>query len=132
MKRDQRTAIYPGTFDPFTRGHLDILERALPLFDRLVVAVLVNPEKTPLLGEEERTDLIAAEVGRRRGVEVRAFHGLGTRLARELGAPPRGGGVRASRGLGPRLAEELGAGWIVRGVRSADDLAGELPMALSN
>ncbi len=109
MARERRTAVYPGSFDPVTRGHLDLIERGAELFDRLVVAVLVNPEKDPLLTEEERVALIASETSGDRRIEVRSF-----------------------RGLVVDLAEDVGAGWILRGIRSGDDLAGEVPMALSN
>jgi pantetheine-phosphate adenylyltransferase len=109
MARERRIAVYAGTFDPVTRGHLDLIARGAELFDRLVVAVLVNPEKSPLFSEEERVALIAAEVGGNPLVEVRAF-----------------------RGLVVDLAGEVGAGWLVRGIRAGADLDGEMPMALSN
>jgi pantetheine-phosphate adenylyltransferase len=109
MSDRERIALFPGSFDPVTRGHLDVIARAAGLFDRLVVAVLMNPEKRPLLPEEDRVALIVREVRRLRNVEVRSFGGLVV-----------------------DLAARIGAGWIVRGVRSADDLAFELPMALSN
>ncbi len=59
----QRTAIYPGSFDPLTNGHLAIIQRALKVFDRLVVAVANNPQKRPLFTAEERVKLIAEAVG---------------------------------------------------------------------
>lgn len=109
MARAERIAVFPGSFDPVTRGHLDVIARAAALFDRLIVAILVNPDKRPLLPEDERVALIAKETAALGNVEARAF-----------------------RGLVVHLAEEVGAGWIVRGVRSAADAALELPMALSN
>ena len=105
----KRIAVFPGSFDPVTRGHLDVIGRAAEIFDRLVVGVVGNPGKRPLLPAEDRVALIAREVRRLRNVEVRAFEGLAV-----------------------HLAGEVGAGWIVRGLRSASDAAFELPMALSN
>ncbi len=109
MTAEKRIAVYPGSFDPLTRGHLDLIRRGARLFDRLVVAVLVNPEKEPFLSEAERVELIAREVRSEPRVEVRAFGGLVA-----------------------HLAAELGARWLLRGVRSAADLEFELPMAHSN
>ena len=107
--KTERIAVYPGSFDPVTRGHLDLIRRGARLYDRLVVAVLVNPEKEPFLPEAERVELISREVRGESRVEVRAF-----------------------RGLVAHLAAEVGAGWLLRGVRSAADLEFELPMAHSN
>ncbi|WP_257446505.1 pantetheine-phosphate adenylyltransferase [Archangium lipolyticum] len=70
-----RTAIYPGSFDPLTNGHLSIIQRALQMFDRVIVAVAVNPKKVPLFSEEERKELIRQACPDPR-VEVDAFHGL--------------------------------------------------------
>jgi len=105
----KRIAVFPGSFDPVTRGHLDIVERGSELFDGLVVGVLVNPEKSPLLSEEERVALIRREVARNGKVKVVTF-----------------------RGLLVQLAARVGARWILRGIRSGADLHWELPMALSN
>ncbi len=104
-----RIAVFPGSFDPVTLGHLDLIARGSELFDKLLVGVLVNPEKKPLLSEEERVALIQKEVPQNRNVEVRSF-----------------------RGLVVHLAEEVGARWILRGLRSGADLPWELPLALSN
>ena len=71
-----RTAIYPGSFDPLTNGHLAIIQRGLKVFDRMVVAVANNPEKKPLFGVDERRDLIAGAVNGDARVEVDAFEGL--------------------------------------------------------
>lgn len=68
-------AIYPGSFDPLTNGHLSLIQRSLKMFDRLIVAIAVNPKKTPLFTEDERRDLIRDAVNDDR-VEVDAFHGL--------------------------------------------------------
>ncbi len=68
-------AIYPGSFDPLTNGHLSLIQRSLKMFDRLIVAIAVNPKKTPLFSEEERRTLIRDAIQDDR-VEVDAFHGL--------------------------------------------------------
>ncbi|MBZ4334640.1 pantetheine-phosphate adenylyltransferase [Corallococcus interemptor] len=68
-------AIYPGSFDPLTNGHLSLIQRGLKMFDRLIVAIAVNPKKTPLFSQEERIELIREAVNDPR-VEVDAFHGL--------------------------------------------------------
>jgi pantetheine-phosphate adenylyltransferase len=105
-------AVFPGSFDPVTRGHLDLIRRAAELFPRLVVAVVANPGKSPWFSAAERVALLAAELEalvRAGRVEVESFTGLAVQLA-------RGSGAR----------------WIVRGLRSADDAHFELPMALSN
>jgi len=71
-----RTAIYPGSFDPLTNGHLAIIQRGLKVFDRLVVAIANNPEKKPLFGVGERRDLIVGALSGDSRVEVDAFEGL--------------------------------------------------------
>jgi pantetheine-phosphate adenylyltransferase len=68
-------AIYPGSFDPLTNGHLSLIQRSLKMFDRLIVAIAVNPKKTPLFTEDERRELIREAVNDDR-VEVDAFRGL--------------------------------------------------------
>jgi pantetheine-phosphate adenylyltransferase len=70
-----RAAIYPGSFDPLTNGHLSLIQRGLEMFDRLIVAILVNPKKTPLFSIEERRALIKGAVNDPR-VEIDAFEGL--------------------------------------------------------
>lgn len=105
----KRVAIYPGTFDPPTLGHLDVIERGARLFDTVVVAALVNSEKQPLFSLDERLRLLRGETRKLANVEVVAFEGLVT-----------------------RLAQRRRAGWILRGLRGEADLAGELPMAHSN
>jgi pantetheine-phosphate adenylyltransferase len=69
-------AIYPGSFDPLTNGHLSLIQRSLKMFDRLIVAIAVNPKKTPLFTEDERRQLIREACGNDPRVEVDAFHGL--------------------------------------------------------
>src|SRR6478609_630541 len=73
--RRMPVAIYPGSFDPLTNGHLSLIQRSLKMFDRLIVAIAVNPKKTPLFSREERVELIREAVNDPR-VEVDAFHGL--------------------------------------------------------
>ena len=69
-------ALYPGTFDPITNGHLDIIQRSLSIFDRVLVAIAVNVRKEPLFTTEERMDLIRASAGPEPRLEVDSFHGL--------------------------------------------------------
>jgi len=107
-------AIYPGSFDPVTYGHLDIIARASVLFPRLVVAVVGNPSKRPMFSADERVAMIAAEVaplgeGQDRDIEVLAFDGLLVDLCAELG-------IRT----------------VVKGLRGAGDLEIELRMAQTN
>ena len=102
-------AVYPGSFDPLTNGHVDIIQRGSRLFDRIVVAILINVEKAPLFTVPERVD-IAREVFRGwNNVEVDTFDGLLVDYAR---------GRRA--------------GVIVRGLRAVSDFEYELQMALMN
>ena len=105
----ERIALYPGSFDPMTRGHLDILERAGLIFDRVVIAVLENPSKTPLFTTEERVDLIRQSIDGAGRVEVGTFSGLTVDYARHVGAVA-----------------------IVRGLRVTSDFENEFQMALMN
>ncbi len=102
-------ALYPATFDPFTNGHLDVLERALLIFDRVEVGVLKNPAKNPLFTEEERLEIIRETMAGRENVQVSSFHGLTVDYARQIGA---------------RI--------LVRGLRSYSDFDIELQLALMN
>jgi pantetheine-phosphate adenylyltransferase len=104
-----RIAVYPGSFDPITLGHLDILERATLIFDRVVVAVLENPAKQGLFSVEERVDLIRRSVNENPRVEVDTFQGLTVDFARRVGATA-----------------------IVRGLRAVSDFENEFQMALMN
>ena len=82
-----RTAVYPGTFDPVTLGHLDIIARAATLFDRLVIGVSTNPGKTPLFSLEERIEQIMAECESLPGeIIIKPFQGLLTEFATAEGA----------------------------------------------
>lgn len=71
-----RTAIYPGSFDPLTNGHLSLIHRGLKVFDKLIVAIAVNPKKTPLFSVAERKELILGAVNNDARVEVDDFQGL--------------------------------------------------------
>lgn len=108
-----RIAVYPGSFDPITNGHLDVIERALAVFDRLVVAVLANPRKSPLLDAEERVAVIRAAVNEASGaperVDVVTFDGLTVDAARRLGSRS-----------------------IVRGLRAVSDFEVEMQLAHNN
>jgi pantetheine-phosphate adenylyltransferase len=96
-----RLAVYPGSFDPITRGHVDVIDRARAVFDKLVVAVLVNTRKTPSLDAAERVELISAAIADELGADVAAaievvtFQGLTVDLARERGATSIVRGLRA-------------------------------------
>ena len=106
----ERVALYPGSFDPITLGHIDILERATAIFDRVVVSVLRNPAKQPLFSVDERLDLIRAATESIDGeVTVDSFDGLTVEHARQVGA----------------IA-------IVRGLRAVSDFETEFQMALMN
>jgi pantetheine-phosphate adenylyltransferase len=106
----ERVALYPGSFDPITLGHLDILERATAIFDRVVMSVLRNPEKQPLFSVEERLQLIHESTRSLGGqVEVDTFDGLTV-----------------------EHAERVGAIAIVRGLRALSDFETEFQMALMN
>jgi pantetheine-phosphate adenylyltransferase len=108
-----RRAIYPGSFDPVTNGHLDIIERGCKLFDEIIIAILVNPEKTPFFTIEERQEMLAAVLEEiERGscrLRVDSFEGLLVQYA---------------------VARQAHA--IVRGIRAISDYEYELQMALMN
>jgi pantetheine-phosphate adenylyltransferase len=108
-----RVGLYPGSFDPITLGHLDIVGRALGVFDRVVVAVLANSSKTPWLSAAVRVDVIAAAV-------------------REAGLPTDRIEVVTFDGLTVDAARAHGATSIVRGLRSASDFDAELQLAQTN
>ncbi|HVI93247.1 MAG TPA: pantetheine-phosphate adenylyltransferase [Anaeromyxobacter sp.] len=90
-----RTAIYPGSFDPLTNGHLAIIQRGLKIFDRLVVAVANNPQKNPLFTVDEREALIAEAIQNDARVEVDSFDGLLVDYARRKGVHTVIRGLRA-------------------------------------
>ncbi len=106
-------AVYPGTFDPITLGHLDIIRRATRVADRLVVAVATNPGKSPMFGIDERVEMTRADAGALETdgavIEVRAFGNLLV-----------------------HFAEEVGAKLIIRGLRAVSDFEYEFQMASMN
>ena len=83
-----RIAVYPGTFDPVTNGHLDLVDRARRHFDRLIVAILRNEDKRPLFTDSERMDLIRGSIGAWDNVSVDSFEGLLVAYARKQKAIP--------------------------------------------
>lgn len=108
-------AIYPGSFDPITYGHLDIVERAARVFDRVVLAVLQNPRKAALFGEAERVEVI------------------GRAIAEELPADVAGRvSIVRFDGLTVDAARRHGAEFVVRGLRAVSDFETELQMAHFN
>jgi len=104
-----RVAVYPGSFDPITLGHLNVMERASKLFDRLIVGVGVNIEKQTMFSADERRQLIHEAVGHLDNVEIRTFTGLAVGFVKQCGA---------------RI--------IIRGVRPITDIAAELTMMMAN
>ena len=108
------TALYPGSFDPITFGHLDVIARAAAVFEKLVVGVLVNPRKLPMLGLEDR---IAA---------------ISEALAEELGDSAAKIEVKSFDGLTVDYCGQIGARFIVRGLRAVSDFESELQMAHTN
>ncbi|HZW84169.1 MAG TPA: pantetheine-phosphate adenylyltransferase [Candidatus Deferrimicrobium sp.] len=102
-------AIYPGTFDPVTSGHLDILERAVSLFDRVIIAVAKESNKNTLFSVDERLELLRTVTASMPGVEVDSFEGLTVSYAREVGAKA-----------------------IIRGLRAMSDFEFEFQLALMN
>jgi len=92
---DVVTAVYPGSFDPVTNGHIDIAERASKVFGRLVVAVLTNPAKDALFTVDERTEMLATALGHLPNVEIAHFSGLLVDFARKHGAQVIVRGLRA-------------------------------------
>ena len=88
-------AIYPGSFDPVTKGHLDIIERSAKVFDKLIIAVLVNSEKKPLFSTEEKVEMIREGTKHLSNVEVTSFSGLLVDFARQQNANVSVRGLRA-------------------------------------
>ena len=106
-------AVYPGSFDPITNGHIDVIRRAAAAFDRIVVGVLANPRKQPLLSVDDRVDIIRAAV-------------------REAGIPADRIDVQAFDGLTVEFCHAVGAGFIVRGLRAISDFESEMQLAHNN
>ena len=109
----KRRAIFPGSFDPLTNGHLDIIKRSLPLFDEIIIAVLNNPEKNPMFSVAERCAMIAEILPTIENSECHLT-------------------VDSFEGLTADFARRSGAGAIVRGIRAISDYEYELRMALMN
>jgi len=106
---NQRVAIYPGTFDPLTNGHLSIIKRALKIFDKLVIAILINPHKSPLFTLEERISMLKEIFKNEVNIEIDSFNGLLI-----------------------DYAVNKGANIVVRGLRALSDFEYEFQMALMN
>ena len=108
-----RIAVYPGSFDPITNGHLDVVRRAARVFDRVVVAVLANPRKSPLLDADHRVAVIRASIAAEPDlagiVDVENFDGLTV-----------------------TFCHTVGAGFLVRGLRAIADFESELQLAHNN
>lgn len=104
-----KIAIYPGTFDPITNGHLDLIQRALEIFDVVFVALAINPEKRPLFSEKERLEMLKVTLKNFKRVRVVSFSGLLVNLTRKLKAQA-----------------------IIRGLRAVSDFEYEFQMALMN
>jgi len=103
-----KSAVYPGSFDPFTNGHLDVVERALGIFDHLIVAVAANPEKRqPLFSVQERMELISASLEGRDRVEVTSYTGLTVEFARSRRASTLVKGLRAYSDFDAELQQAL-------------------------
>lgn len=90
-----KKAIYPGTFDPFTYGHFDVLTRAARIFEHVYIAVTDNQSKSPIFSVKERLDLIRENIGHLNNVSVVSFRGLVVDFAREIGAKALIRGLRA-------------------------------------
>src|SRR4249920_3380470 len=95
MAGHPRIAVYPGSFDPLTNGHVDIIERGARLFDRIVVAILTNTEKQPLFGIDDRVAILREVFAGRANVEVDTFGGLLVDYARRRHASVIVRGLRA-------------------------------------
>lgn len=104
-----RIGIYPGSFDPVTNGHIDIIERSAKLLDKLIVAIMINPSKMPLFSVEERILMIRESITHIDNVEICGFTGLLV-----------------------DLAQSKNAGFIIRGLRAVTDFEYELQMTLMN
>ncbi len=105
----ENRAVYPGSFDPITNGHVDIIRRGLKIFDKILVAVLENPKKSALFATKERVEMIEEEFVDEKNVEVKVFHGLLVEFAKKNDAKI-----------------------VIRGLRAISDFEYEFQMALMN
>jgi len=105
----KRKAVYPGSFDPITNGHVDIIKRGLKIFDMIVIAVLENPKKKPLFSTKERVSMVQEVFADYKNTEVQAFHGLLVEFAKKNKAKV-----------------------VIRGLRAISDFEYEFQMALMN
>lgn len=108
-------AVYPGSFDPITNGHVDVIRRAAVAFDKIIVGVLANPRKQPLLSAEERVRIIRDALA-------------------DSGAPAQPGRIEVQSfdGLTVEFCHAIGAGFIVRGLRAISDFESEMQLAHNN
>lgn len=106
---NKKIALYPGSFDPITNGHFDVLERASRMFDEVVIAVLNNPEKKSFLSVEQRVKLIQEAIGKFKNVSVDSFDGLTVDYAAKIGAK-----------------------FVIRGLRTITDLEYEVQLCQTN
>ena len=104
-----RVAVYPGSFDPITLGHLNVIERASRLFDRLIVGIGVNIEKRAMFQPEERAELVAGATSHLKNIDIREFSGLAVEFVKQCGALV-----------------------MIRGVRPITDIPAELTMMMAN
>ena len=109
MNKNRRAAIYPGTFDPLTIGHLDIIERSANIFDEIIIAIGDNPDKNPLFSIEERINMITKATTHLTNIKVIKFHSLLV-----------------------DLSTELDANIVIRGIRSSSDFEYEQQMGYAN
>lgn len=89
-------ALYPGSFDPLTNGHLDLIDRALHIFDEVHIAIAKNSDKKPLFSTSERVEIVKRALGNRRGIVIQAFDGLIVEYAKRMGIPIMIRGLRAT------------------------------------
>ncbi len=104
-----KKAVYPGSFDPITNGHVDIIQRGLEIFDRILIAVLENPKKRSLFSTKERVNMIQEIFSENENIEVKSFHGLLVDFAKTNDSK-----------------------MIIRGLRAISDFEYEFQMALMN
>lgn len=102
-------AVYPGSFDPITNGHVDIIERGLKIFNEIVIAVLENPKKRPLFATKERVEMIEKIFAGQDNIKIQSFHGLLVQFAKKINAPI-----------------------VIRGLRAISDFEYEFQMTLMN